>query len=42
MTWWISDPNLAYLATGCAVHLTYVPLVAVAITVLSRRPVSHR
>jgi hypothetical protein len=37
-TWWISDPNLAYFATGCVVHLTYVPLVALAITVLSRRP----
>ena len=42
VTWWIPDPNLAYLATGCAVHLTYVPLVALAITVLSRRPVSRR
>ena len=30
------------VATGCVVRLTYVPLVAVAITVLSRRPVSRR
>jgi hypothetical protein len=42
VTWWIPDPNLAYFATGCTVHLTYIPLVALAITVLSPRPVSPR
>ena len=42
VTWWIPDPNLAYLATGCTVHLTYIPLVALAITVLSPRPASPR
>ena len=41
VTWWIPDPNLAYLATGCVVHLTYVPLVALAITLVSRRPASR-
>ena len=38
VTWWIPDPNLAYLATGCVVHLTYIPLVAFAITLLSAGP----
>ncbi|MEP6631518.1 MAG: hypothetical protein ABJA89_13680 [Lapillicoccus sp.] len=37
LTWWIPNADVAYLATGLAVHLAYIPLVATA-TVLMARP----
>lgn len=40
-SWWIPDQNWAYFVTGCAVHLTYLPIVAVTVTLLpsaSRAP----
>ncbi|MEO8519676.1 MAG: hypothetical protein ABI438_10850 [Dermatophilaceae bacterium] len=34
--WWIPNADLAYLVTGLAVHLTYIPLVAATIILLAR------
>ncbi len=35
-SWWIPNADLAYLATGLAVHLTYIPLVAGTMVLLSQ------
>jgi len=35
-SWWIPNADLAYLVTGLAVHLTYIPLVAGTMVLLSQ------
>jgi hypothetical protein len=40
-SWLIPNADLAYLATGLAVHLTYIPLVAGTMVLLSPRAQQH-
>lgn len=40
-SWWIPNADLAYLVTGLAVHLTYIPLVAGTMVLLSPRAQQH-
>ncbi len=40
LSWWIPNADLAYLVTGLALHLTYIPLVAATIMLLAR-PAQH-
>jgi len=41
LSWWIPNADLANLVTGLAVHLTYIPLVATTIVLLSRPAQQH-